>query len=167
MIPISARVSTEGVFKRLTDFPATLDKHLLPALDRWMIETTREAQNAAAKMDRFGTNKIAIHGEKPDTYTRVVATGTRYAIYVEEGIKPNQPRMPNISGLYTWVAANAPGADVKQLDRLTYVIARSIQKKGIKAQPYMAPTAEKMIPRGGELVANAVLAAAEEIGGAA
>lgn len=167
MIPMTAAVRTEAVFKALSAAPEVLDRHLLPALDRWMHETTREAQLAASKMDRFGTNRMAIHGEKPDTYTRIVATGTNYARYVEEGIKPNQPKMPNVSALYTWVAANAPGADVKALDRLTYVIARSIQKKGIKAQPYMAPTAEKMIPRGAELVGNAVLAAIDEIGGAA
>ena len=63
MIPISARVSAEGVFKRLNDFPATLDKYLIPAIDRWALETEREAQRAASKFDSFGTNKLAIHRE--------------------------------------------------------------------------------------------------------
>lgn len=164
MIPISAKVATESVFRALSDAPEALDGRMIPALDRWAFETVREAQRAASKMDRFGTNRQAIHAEAPDKYSRIVATGTNYARYIEEGIKPNQPKMPNVAGLATWVRANAPGADVKAVDRLTYVIARSIQKKGIKAQPFMAPTAEKMLPRGAELIANAVLGALEDIG---
>lgn len=163
MIPISARVSATGVFQKLAAVPAALDKYLIPAIDRWEIETVREAQKAASKFDSFGTNRAAIHGEKPSTYERVVATGTNYGRYLEEGIKANQPKMPNVSGLYTWVSRNLPGADIKAVNRLTYVIARSIQKKGIRAQPYMAPTAEKMLPRGAELISNAVLAAVNEI----
>lgn len=166
MIPMSARANEgfKAVEAALNSAPDVLDKHMIPALDRWALETVREAQKNASEYDGFGFNRSAIHSEKPSKYERVVATGTNYAIYLEEGIKPNQPRMPDVAGLMPWVRQKNPGQTPYELDRSVYLIARSIQKHGIKARPYMAPTAETMIPRGAELMGDAVLAAIEEIG---
>lgn len=166
MIRMSATVSDgfNRVRAALESAPETLDKHLIPALDRWALETVRQAQANAAEFDGFGNNRSAIHAEKPGKYERVVATGTKYAVYIEEGIRPNQPRMPDVAGLMPWVRQKNPAHTPQELDRSVYLIARAIQKRGIKARPYMAPTAEKMIPRGAELMSDAVLATVAEMG---
>lgn len=156
-----------GLIAKLNLFPEILDKHLLPALDRLEIEAVALAQRNAAKSDFTGNNRMAIHGETLSKYVRAVAPGSDHAVYVEGGVKPNQPRMPNVSGLYPWVAANLPGVDPRVVSRKTYAIARGIQKKGIRAQPFMGPTREAMVPRAEQLLfAAADDAVIEIIGGA-
>lgn len=166
MIPITARTEAAEARRWIENFPALIDRELGPALDRAAIETTREAKRAASKYDGFGQNTAAIHWETPSPYLRIVATGVKHGIYIEEGIKANQPKMPDVSGLYPWVHQKHPELDFKAVNRLTYVIARSIQRKGLKARPFMAPTAEKMADRVEALISQAVERAIAGMGAA-
>lgn len=161
MIKISAKLEAEKAFRSLDAAPATLDKYLLPALDRAQLETVREAQRAASQYDSFGTNKLAIHGETPSKYVREVSTGTNYAAYLEQGIKPGT--FPNVTNLSSWVKKKFGLSDIREIDRATYLVGRSIKAKGIAAKPYMAPTEEKMRDRSAELIASAVTSALGDI----
>lgn len=161
MIKISARIEAEKAFRSLDAAPATLDKYLLPALDRAQAETLREAQSAASQYDAFGTNKLAIHGEKPSAYIREVVTGTNYAAYLENGIGAGT--FPNVTDLAAWIKRKLGISDIREIDRKAYLIGRSIQQKGIKPHPFMAPTEEKMRDRTAELIASAVTSALGDI----
>lgn len=121
------------------------------ALSRGAQEFAREARRRAPKAFSTLTNSI-LATEVGEMWFRVTA-GTNYAKWVEEGRKPG--RMPGTAkGLMEWVRQKT-GLTGKDLDRRTFLIARAIGRKGIKAQPFIAPTAAAMDSRIRALVKGA------------
>lgn len=166
MLTLKVSSSVRAAAAQFRGMEAVLDRRLSPALDRLIVETLDMARERADKMSVFGTNREAIHIESPPAkYQRQIATGTRYGAYVEEGVKGPLAKFPDVSGLFPWVRANLPGAKPEEVDRLTYVIARSIRQKGIRAQPYMEPTRRAMAPRVESVLSAAVDQALTDIAG--
>ena len=164
MIPISARVSAAGVFRQLEATPAVLDKYLIPALDRAAEVVRRAAQAEAGRKTQTAVNANAIHVEPTSKYERTIATGTDYAVYLHGGRAPGKfPNMRPDSPFTQWVRQRFKIGDARQLDRSVYLIGRAIKQRGIPAFPFMDVAEEQTRDQASELLANAVLAAVEEI----
>ncbi len=131
-----------GVFKAVHD-----------ALWRGAGELARTAKSNAPKA--FSTLTNSIRAEQVGELHFRVATGVNYARAVEDGRAPG--KMPGTSsGLMEWVKQKTRQTG-KELDRTTFLIARAIGRKGIKAQPYMQPAFESQQAR---IIANVQAAAA-------
>jgi hypothetical protein len=68
-------------------------------------------------------------------------------------------------GLDEWIRHEIGEKDPKKLKRLSFAISHSLQMKGIRAQPYMAPAAEKGRSQLTDLVKIGVARAVKEIFG--
>lgn len=101
-------------------------------LNRWAIATERQAKANAPVGVTGNLRRSLTHdvdsGEFP-TSARV-GTNTTYAPYVHEGTRPHWPP----------IAAITPWARKKGIP--PYLVARSIARKGTKAQPFLRDAAD-------------------------
>lgn len=142
----------EKVLDGLKRAPQQVEAQLEFALDRGMLELARRARELAPKA--FSTLTNSIRGFVIGRLKRMVAPGVNYALPVETGRAPG--RMPGTgNGLQEWVRQKT-GYSGNQLERTTFLIARSIARKGTKAQAYMQPAAEEMRDRLHQLLVAAV-----------
>jgi len=145
-------IDSKQVLEGLKKAPAQVERNVELALDRAGLELTRRARELAPKS--FSTLVNSIRMVVLGRLKRLIAPGTNYALSVELGRKPGkQPGTGN--GLQEWVKQKT-GLTGKPLESATYLIARSIARKGIKPKPYMQPAAEQMTARIRELVAAGV-----------
>ena len=131
------------------------------ALDRGAHEMAREARSLAPKA--FSTLTNSIRAMKLGQLHWLIAPGVNYADTVEGGRMPM--RKTGIAhGLLEWIKLKiAPGASAKQLDRLGYVIARAIGRRGIQPQPYMQPAFDNKQARVLELANQSMRDAVAEL----
>ena len=87
----------------------------------------------------FGVLRAKIHGEVrqagPGMAIGVVGSYAEHGASLEKGSKPH---WPNIESLGLWVRRKLRVA-TKDLQNVTFLIARAISKRGTKAQPYLEP----------------------------
>ena len=154
---ITARVNGARASAAIGHAPERMRKLVGDAIGRGAEEVAREAKRRAPKA--FSTLTNSILPVKIDDLHWQVRTGTNYARSVEEGRAPG--RMPG-AGLTEWVKFKT-GLQGKELDRRTFIIARAIGRRGIKAQPYMQPALDAKEGRVFELVREAVGRGVREI----
>jgi len=140
MSGVSIEVQDAALLAGLRRAPRTMERHQRRGVGRALQELAREAKRRAPKAASTLTNSIrAIH---PTPLAGAVASGVAYARYVEEGIRPGS--WPPEQDLMEWIRTKGLVPDDPSMDRedLAYVIARAIHRRGIPAQPFMAPTYE-------------------------
>lgn len=90
-----------------------------------------------APVGAVGELRAKIHGEVrhagPGQVVGVVGSYAPHGQVVEEGA---DPFWPNIAGLALWVLRKLR-VNRKQLQSVTYLVARAISRSGLKAQPYL------------------------------
>jgi len=134
---LEIRYQDQAPREMLRRSPGLFMQRLASALDRGAHELAREARSLAPKA--FSTLTNSIRAIRLGELHWQVSPGVDYAEAVEGGRMPM--RKTGIAhGLLEWIKLKiAPGASAKELDRLGYVIARAIGRRGIKPQPYMQP----------------------------
>lgn len=138
------------MLKRAPDFFA---RRLSAALARGAQEMAREERGQAPKA--FSTLTNAIYAQRENDLHWFIDPGVNYARPVEAGRRPG--RMPGVGhGLLEWIKLKLRPATEQALDRLGFVIARAIGRRGIRPQPYARPAFEAKKDRVVEL-ANAAM----------
>lgn len=160
--PLQISVTVDqGNLAALAGFPQALEAGLTPKLDRAGEEVAREMKRAAPKA--FSTLTNSIRTERDSALVRWVGPGVNHALMVEQGTGPaagQSPYFPNPLKLAPWLrqhagrsvggtkAGTAARRTLEQVLRdRTWALARHIATFGTRAQPFVAPTAEKMQPR--------------------
>lgn len=93
--------------------------------------------------------------------TGEVGSGLVYASVVEEGRNPWSGAMPPPSGdLRTWVRRKLGD------ERLAFVVARAIKRRGFRAQPYLKPALLGATPRIQNIFRSRISEALQQAGGA-
>lgn len=156
-VKVSIDISTAK--KAMESAPERMTAAISLALERGAQDLARSARAKAPKAFSTLTNSIRVDQLAPLHFR--VATGVNYARPVEEGRKPG--KMPGTAkGLAEWVRQKT-GAAGKELDRRTFLVARAIARRGIKAQPFMAPSYDEDKDRIIARVRHAAAVAAQEI----
>ena len=92
-----------------------------------------------APVGAVGEVRAKIHGEVrevgPGAVLGVVGGYAKHSLALEEGAGPH---WPNIRNLALWVLRKAQ-VGRKDLERITFLIARKISRRGTKAQPHIGP----------------------------
>lgn len=146
------RVNDKKITEALKKAPVAVERELEFGLDRWAAEVARRARELAPKS--FSILANSIRAIVAGRLKRIVAPGVNYAISIEQGRRPGrQPGTGN--GLMAWVQQKT-GLTGDQLERATFLIARSIGRKGTRPQPFMQPAAEQSRDRGRVLLLAAV-----------
>lgn len=117
--------------------PEAALRHAEAGLGRGAQEIARDAKRAAPKAFSTLVNAIAASRESPLHYR--VAAGVNYAIFPERGTGPGGH--PPHQTMLDWIRVKRiePRDPSMSARDLAFVIARSIARKGTKAQPYMRP----------------------------
>lgn len=161
---LTAKIDVSRAREALLRFPAEFERIVDPYLSRGALEISRIARSLAPKA--FSTLANSISSRRLGALHYEVAPGVNYARPAEEGVKgPLAKRPGTANGLDEWIRLKTGESDPKKLRRLSFAIARSLQVKGIRAQPYMAPAAEKGTSRLTELVAAGAAQAVREVFG--
>lgn len=149
---LRVRVDDAAVRRALTIAPRAAQRHIGLALDRAGQEVAREEKRVAPQAHSNLVN--AIISQREALLVRRVSAGVQHAVYVEEGTGPGG--RPNLYTLMQWIRVKriTPRQAGMSVRDLAFVIGRSIARKGIRAQPFAAPTAEKMQSRVMQLVAE-------------
>lgn len=123
--------------------PEVMTRNLGGKLERAALEVSREMRRAAPKAFSNLVNSILVARKAPLHFR--VSPGVAHGLWVETGREPG--KVPGMDkGLMEWVRFRT-GLTGAPLDRATFAIARAIGRRGIKPQPYVAPTAERMAGR--------------------
>ena len=162
---IELRYDDSGARAALQKAPDVVARRLGWALERGAQEVAREARGRSPKAFSHLVNSIKVNREGDLHYS--VYPGMNYAPWVEGGRMPMR-RTGTKNGLLEWIRLKVdPTASGKKLDRLGYVIARAITRRGIQPQPFMQPAFEAKRGRVVELADAAMRAAVDEINGGA
>lgn len=172
---IHVKVRSDKARQAFAAAPAVMERHLDQALGRGALEIAREAGRRVHKA--FSTLWASIRAVQVLKLHWRVSTGTNYARAVEEGSKPGY--LPNPVHLMGWIklrggirfgmtrqGSAARQAQYDDLRDRAWALARSIEKRGTRAHPFMKPAAEVLTPRVHVLADQAVDAANREIFGA-
>jgi len=112
-----------------------------------------------------GLLRVSIAQNVADEGERVVAevgSGLPYASVVEEGRNPWPGKMPPPNGdLRTWARRKLGD------ERLAFVVARAIKRRGYKAQPYLRPALITAAPRIQAIFQARITEALQQEGGTA
>ena len=140
-----------------------MERELGAELDVLAQLAARTMRRMAAKWRTTLANSIAVSA--PDAMTREVRPGVDYAVQVEEGIKPGGKGLPRFfdpasKGIVDWLESKAFTGQARvrkgtgaftareQMLRDRYEgLAWHIRHKGVKAQPFVEPTAKEMEPQ--------------------
>lgn len=154
---------THQIAFALREHGQDVERALVAELDVLAQLAARRMRRLAPKWRTTLTNSIAVSA--PDAMTREIRPGVAYAPYVEEGIKPGGnglPRFmdPGSESIVAWlqgkafagrgrVRKNSMGAVMRNLElRDRYEgLAWHIRRHGVKAQPFIEPTAKEMEPQ--------------------
>lgn len=139
--------------------PQVLENAIDVKLARGAEEVAREAKRLAPKAFSNLINSIRAERIGPMHYQ--VVEGMNYGRAVEDGTKPH---FPNPDALRPWVE-RVLGVRGKEADNKAWLIARSISRRGTRAQPYMQPAADAKRGRLFELVQQGVDQGIKEVFG--
>lgn len=152
MVRISYRVNDAKARAAFAQAPALMHRIVGEGVWRGALEVTREARRLAPKA--FSTLTNGINATQVSELHWQVKPSSNYADAVEQGRKPGkQPGTAN--GLMEWVRQKTR-LQGRDLERATFAIARAIGRRGIKAQPFMAPAAQAKESRVIELIRQSV-----------
>lgn len=124
----------------------------LKGYDQVAAQENRKAMNQTVKLVErvgkinapvnFGVLRAKIHGEVreagPGMVIGVVGSYAEHGAPVEKG---TDPHWPNLKSLGLWVQRKLRVAS-KDVQNVTFLIARAISRRGTKAQPYLEPAIE-------------------------
>lgn len=162
---IELRYDDANARAALAAAPDVVMRRLGWAIERGAQEVAREARGRSPKAFSHLVNSIKVKREGDLHYS--VNPEQDYAPWVEGGRIPMR-KTGTKNGLLEWIRLKVdPTAEGKKLDRLGYVIARAITRKGIQPQPFMQPAFEAKRGRVVELADAAMRAAVDEINGGA
>jgi hypothetical protein len=152
---------------RLQREPAQLEADMRRVLQQSLLYIERDARHLAPQDTRrlAGSINSRVSGTFPNLVGEVGPT-PRYGVVMEFGRRAGA-RMPPVDALIGWVRRHwnpafvgpiqrgqlrprrAAGGNVAQqaIRSRAFALARSIQRRGIRAQPYMAPATRQNIPR--------------------
>jgi hypothetical protein len=178
-VRIKLRYDDANARAALAAAPEVVTRRLYWALERGAQEIAREARGRSPKAFSHLVNSISVYREgdlalsvRPGKISAPwgdlsVRPGMNYAPWVEGGRMPMR-KTGTQNGLLEWIRLKVdPTAEGKKLDRLGYVIARAISRRGIQPQPFMQPALEMKRARVVELADAAMRAAVNEINGGA
>lgn len=140
MIRITLR-DKDDVVKVLSGLPQRLRAAVLQAFQDITIEIQSRAK-ITAPMGVTGQLRLRIAQHAADEGGKIigeVGSGMVYAPVVEEGRQTGW--LPPPENLRTWARKKLGD------DRLAFVVARAIQRRGFRAQPYLRPAMEAVLPR--------------------
>jgi hypothetical protein len=158
VIEVTVTLDDARLQQALARFPERVTAQVEFALVRGAEEIARAARGKAPKA--FSTLTNSIRAQRMGELHYRVAPGVNYAAMVERGRKPGkQPGTAN--GLMEWVKQKT-GLEGKALDRMSFVVARAIGRRGIRAQPYMRPALVENESRLRQLVQAGVARGIEE-----
>lgn len=149
---------------------AVMRRHVDGALDGAAQLVAREAMRRAPTFQTGLMNSIRAErvpeALPPGVLAWQARTGVNYARYVEEGIGPMLDRPPGITnGLLEWVRAKFAPENDQELSRIAFAVAFAIQRRGVKARPFMAPALEASEARVRQMVRQSVQAGIAEVFG--
>lgn len=173
---LSAELDSTRAREAIAGVPDVMTRHLSLKLDRAADEVAREMKDAAPKA--FSNLVNSIHIERESDLSRFVGTDVNYAPYVEDGTPPGT--MPPRESLEGWIKQKSFADRVSiygprkprrfnskkhgdELRERSFALALYIKKHGTRAQPFVAPTAEKMGSRVLALLSDGVDAGVKEI----
>jgi len=129
------------------------------ALHRGAQELARAERKEAPKAFSNLVNSISARRVGPLHYR--VSPGVQHAVFVHEGRRAGP--MPGIShGLMEWVRFRT-GARDRDLERMTFVIARAIGQRGIRPNPFV----DRALTATEPAILAGVAAAVDRVAGAA
>jgi hypothetical protein len=121
------------------------------------------AQALRARVAKFrSTTALSIHIEDTGEFEKTIAPGTNYAWYIEKGVKPGGKGLPRFfdaesADIVAWLQAKLRGsartpkrgsaafqAAERELRDRYEGLAWHIRHYGVKAQPFVEPTAQEM-----------------------
>jgi len=151
------------VTKVLTGLPQRLRSAILKAMRESAVMVQSYAKLYAPVFR--GLLRVSIAQNVAEEGNRIigeVGSGLIYASVVEEGRNPWPGAMPPPSGdLRTWARRKLGD------ERLAFVIARAIKKRGFRAQPYLKPALLAATPRIQTIFQTRILEALQAEGGKA
>lgn len=152
--------------QRLQRTPQVMEQNIRRTMESSLLLIEGDARRGAPQDTRRLSGSI--NHQITGTYPRLVGQvgpNVRYGIVMERGRRPGQ-RMPPVNALIPWVrrhfvprgasiAGRFPGrrrnaawrGRDSELRSLAFVVARSIARKGIPAQPYMRPAYDGNLAR--------------------
>lgn len=161
---IGVNIDTKRVQEAFVRAPRAMTRNLDRYLGRAAQEVAREERGKAPKAFSGLVNSIRAMRVSP--FEWFVAPSKEHAVYVEEGTRSYRAGggadafgvMPPVRSILDWIRVKRiqPDDPTTSLPQLAWMIARSIALKGTPAQPYVAPTAEKMRSRVIELAQEGV-----------
>ncbi len=154
---VEVRIDVAGAREAFARAPSVLLQAIDNALHRGALEVAREARRRAPKS--FSTLTQSIHSARSGALDYVVRPGVNYAAAVEYGTRPGY--FPPPLALLPWVRQKLAASPADAL-RLAHALARSIHRRGTRAQPFLAPAAEAKSSRVIELVRAGVAAGIAE-----
>jgi hypothetical protein len=150
---ISVKIDDSRAREAFLRFPAAFERIVDPFLSDGAYKVSRIARSLAPKAFSKLINAIDVRKVGPLHYE--VTHGTNYGDAVETGAPgPMEKRPGGANGLDEWIRQLTNESDPRKLKGLSFAIAHSLQKTGIRAQPYMAPAAAQ-----GQSIVTALVAA--------
>jgi HK97 gp10 family phage protein len=134
-------VHSDKLVQALLQTPQLLAKNMAKAVLRSAKEMARAARtNVNQGPNAFGTLRNTIKEKQRSPYEAIIAPNVNYAQMVEEGTSGGGKAPPRDS-IEDWINVrgilpNDPFMDSRDL---SFLIARSIAKKGTPPQPYLQP----------------------------
>jgi Bacteriophage HK97-gp10, putative tail-component len=144
----------EAFNRRLQRTPEQMERDMRRTIQASLLLIEADARQMAPQDTRRLSGSISsrISGNFPSLVGEV-GPGTRYGIVMEFGRRAGA-RMPPVDALIGWVrrhwhpvAARRRGVPQQTLRSQAFVLARSIQRRGIRPHPYMAPAFHRNRPR--------------------
>jgi len=120
--------------------PDALKRDIDLALDRGARVLARTSKRNAPKA--FSTLSNSIQSKKIGPLRYMVSAGVNYAVDVHEGRKPGA--MPPVAHIEDWIRIKhiTPLNEAISERDLAWMIAKSIEEHGTKAQPFMSDAAK-------------------------
>lgn len=137
--------------------PRVMIEAIEPRMSRGAEEIARDAKRRAPKA--FSNLVNSIRAEKIAQLHYRVSQGMNYGPAVEDGSRPHGV---NSQALIPWVE-RVIGARGKEARDKAFLIARSILRRGTRAQPFMRPAAEAGRSRLVELILEGERAGLQEV----
>ncbi len=149
------------ITRDLPRMPDVFRRHMSRGVHRAALEVGREERRAAPKA--FSTLANSIKESRIGEFAWAVSPSAEHADYMEQGTRPGA--FPPPESIMAWLEVKriTPNDDSTSMRSLAFLIGRSIQRKGIRKQPFAAPTAEKMEPRVYQILRQSAAAGLREM----